>query len=405
MKKALIYLVLLFLLSCSLIYGYIYANEYIERYQIIEDDSFVVLKEPIIIEVYGDYSFSDLIEINDGELLYDNKFNSQEISNGNVEIMYSNTDGITRKTTISYEIVDTTKPIILAGSSKTVEINSDIDLALSFISGDNYDSNPTREIIGDYDLSKIGDYNLTLKVTDNSNNTASNDFVLHVIDEFPSYEASTKKTYYEDIIEAHKTEDTKVGLDISFWQGEIDAEKLASAGTEFVMLRVGYQAGYGKDNVVDSRFIENIEKLIAADIPVGIYYYSYATSIKEAEDQANWVSEHLKDYDISMPVAFDFESWSDFAGLGLSLYDMNQIGRTFLDTIEDNGYSAMNYSSKYYLLNIWDIDEYPVWLAHYTDQTDYQGDYVMWQLANTGIIDGIYGYVDINILYDTSIIK
>ena len=42
---------------------------------------------------------------------------------------------------------------------------------------------------------------------------------------------------------------------------------------------------------------------------------------------------------------------------------------------------------------------YPVWLAHYTSQTNYEGKYIMWQMCNTGRIDGINGDVDIDILY------
>ena len=48
---------------------------------------------------------------------------------------------------------------------------------------------------------------------------------------------------------------------------------------------------------------------------------------------------------------------------------------------------------------IFDI-KHDVWLAHYTDKTDYKGDYKMWQLRNNGKVDGIYGYVDIDILYE-----
>ena len=35
----------------------------------------------------------------------------------------------------------------------------------------------------------------------------------------------------------------------------------------------------------------------------------------------------------------------------------------------------MLYSSKNYLENIWNIDNYSVWLAHYTNNTNYSGKY------------------------------
>ena len=188
-------------------------------------------------------------------------------------------------------------------------------------------------------------------------------------------------------------------------QGDVDFDKLLENNVEFVMLRVGYQKDYNDTYVIDPYFYNNIKKLNELDIPVGIYFYTYATSTEEAFEQAMWVIDKIKDYKISLPVVFDFESWSDFSSLNLSLHDINKISRTFLSTIKVNGYDAMNYSSKYYLENIWDIDEYPVWLAHYTSKTNYTGEYAMWQLCNNGRIDGINGDVDINVLYDTNMIK
>ena len=59
----------------------------------------------------------------------------------------------------------------------------------------------------------------------------------------------------------------------------------------------------------------------------------------------------------------------------------------------------MLYSSKKYLEKVWLNEKYPVWLAHYTDQTNYEGNYILWQLASDGKIDGIDGDVDIDIYY------
>ncbi len=59
----------------------------------------------------------------------------------------------------------------------------------------------------------------------------------------------------------------------------------------------------------------------------------------------------------------------------------------------------MLYSSKYYLEQIWGIDEFDTWLAHYTDNTSYKGKYKIWQLSNRGKVPGINGDVDLDILY------
>lgn len=58
------------------------------------------------------------------------------------------------------------------------------------------------------------------------------------------------------------------------------------------------------------------------------------------------------------------------------------------------------YSSKTYLESIWYPTSYEVWLAHYTDETDYEGAYQVWQLCNNGKVDGISSAVDIDIMYE-----
>ena len=67
--------------------------------------------------------------------------------------------------------------------------------------------------------------------------------------------------------------------------------------------------------------------------------------------------------------------------------------------LKEDGYEVMLYSSKNYLEKVWLNKSYPVWLAHYTDETNYTGDYIMWQMCSNGLINGIDGNVDIDIYY------
>ena len=83
----------------------------------------------------------------------------------------------------------------------------------------------------------------------------------------------------------------------------------------------------------------------------------------------------------------------------LSLFGLNEVAESFLEKIENAGYDGMLYGSKTYLNSIWKYPAYDVWLAHYTDETDYDSDYAMWQLCQNGKIDGITPTVDINVLY------
>ena len=162
---------------------------------------------------------------------------------------------------------------------------------------------------------------------------------------------------------------------------------------------MGYQTDYDGENVIDPYFIANIEGAKRVGLPVGIYYYSYAKNIKQAKEQAEWVKEQIKQYEIELPIAFDWESWNSFNKAGMSFYTINKAANVFLDTLVENGYKGLLYSSKNYLEKIWYPTEHDTWLAHYTSQTNYQGKYSIWQMCDTGRIDGINTNVDVDIMY------
>ena len=72
----------------------------------------------------------------------------------------------------------------------------------------------------------------------------------------------------------------------------------------------------------------------------------------------------------------------------------------FEEEARKQGYDTMLYGSKYYLENIWRrTDERKIWLAHYTDWSSYEGDYVMWQTCAWGRIDGVDADVDLDIWF------
>lgn len=134
-------------------------------------------------------------------------------------------------------------------------------------------------------------------------------------------------------------------------------------------------------------------------IKIGLYFYSYAKNEKDAIEEANFVLDNIKGYNIEMPIAFDWESFNYFNAGQMNLFDLRGASNAFLKTIKDAGYTPVHYASKSYLEYIWLPVDYDIWLAHYTKQTSYKGDYVMWQLSSNGKVDGINNYVDINVYY------
>lgn len=398
MKKVVIIFVVLFIILLLSFLGY----KYYQQYRIDHAVKIVKLKKDEI-EVFEEVTLSDLIEKINGKLIKDIKIDTSVIGKKKISFKYINDDGIKVLYSININIVDKTPPLIKKLTSYTVEVG-DTDFYKNFFCGDNYDDRPVCSIEGEYDINTPGVYDVIFQGKDSSNNISTSDFRLNVIEK---REGSTSKkkekeeryTLYSDIVSKYKTKDTKIGIDVSHFQGDIDFEKVKESGVEFAYIRVGRGGGVGKEPVLDNKFKRNIEGFNKVGIPVGVYFYSYAVSSKEAIKDATWVLKQIKKYKVDLEVAYDFEDWADYREYNLSFYHLTEIANSFNKIIEKKGYTGMLYSSKYYLENIWFKTNYPIWLAHYTDKTDYEGSYKVWQICEDGKIDGISNLVDIDIRY------
>ena len=128
----------------------------------------------------------------------------------------------------------------------------------------------------------------------------------------------------------------KRGIDVSFWQGELDWAKLKADGVEFAMLR----AGYGQSNV-DKQFHRNAQECTRLGIPFGVYWFSYAGTVERARKEAASCIEAIRPYRLAYPVAWDFEYDSvDYLkkqGITATKTLVSDMGRAFLGAVEDAG--------------------------------------------------------------------
>ena len=301
-------------------------------------------------------------------------------------------------------VTDKENPIIFGSTTQTSIIGKEYDLCSAINYGDNHDSDPKCEITGNYDFNTLGEYKLKMNVTDSSGNATEKEVKLNIINPSTSNGGSsstTKRIEFSDVMAKYGDENTEFGIDISSWQENVGFTKVKEAGATFVMIRLGFQKGINGELKIDSYYDQNIAGAKAAGLKVGVYLYTDAGSVKEAKEHALWMVEKLDKTKLDLPVVFDWENWSNFNKYRISFNDLNEIADTFLETIEENGYKAMLYGSKYYLETFWkNKNNYPIWLAHYTEKTSYKEKYLMWQLCNTGKINGIAGPVDINIMYN-----
>ncbi len=349
------------------------------------------------LDVYNDVNLSNYKE--ELPCLNDYKFNTNDL--GNYDYSYRCNDGDDLyRVNIKYNVLDREIPLVLSRDSYSVVKGYDKPISELMIAIDNYDKNITKEIVGEYDVNKVGNYNLTLNVKDSSGNLSSNNFVLKVIEK-TNNKTTTSTSYlsFKDMYDRYKTDDTRIGIDVSKWQGDIDFSKVKAAGASFVMIRIGYQDGFDGDYVLDPYYEKNMKGALENGLDVGVYFYTYSKTSEEAIKQASWIIEKLNGQKLDLPIVFDWESWNSLNTLKTSIYEFNQMANAFLDKVESSGYEGMLYSSKNYLEKIWYKSDYKTWLAHYTFNTNYEGDYYMWQMCSDGRIDGIKGDVDIDILY------
>ena len=194
------------------------------------------------------------------------------------------------------------------------------------------------------------------------------------------------------------------GIDISEYQHDINWEQVKAAGVDFAMIRVGYRTYGGGELNFDTKFKENIEQADAAGIKVGVYFFSQAVTTEEAIEEADFVLDAIKPYNITYPVVFDWELiYGETARTDSVTVDMlADCCVSFCERVKSAGYTPMIYQNKNTSLMKLDLPRltgYDFWLAEYNTAPTYYYDFQMWQYSSSGYIPGIDGRVDMNICF------
>ena len=328
--------------------------------------------------------------------------NTSKVGENTISFKYKCPHGIEHEKTFTINIKDTTAPKILSNDSYTIDKGSTADLTKKIFAVDNICGKLQTKILGDYDVNKIGTYNVIFYAKDDSSNETLKNVTFKVIEPVKPGNTTTNNEVleYTDIVKEHKNRNTKIGLDISGYQKDIDWDVLKAAGVEFVFVKIGYQEGFGGSLGFDSRFERNMKEAERVGIPVGGYFFSYAKTTDEIKEQTKFIADGLSKYKVDLPIYFDWEDWSDMNRQELSIYDMNLMAHTFDEEMQNYGYQSGLYSSAYYLKHIWAGEEFNnIWLAQYNTEVTYKGKYYIWQRCDYGHIEGINGNLDVDIMY------
>ena len=222
--------------------------------------------------------------------------------------------------------------------------------------------------------------------------------------------AASNPNNYDQITHnsAYASTTIRRGIDVSSWQGNIDWTSVKNSGVEYAFIRLGYRRSASGELGEDSYGLKNLAAAKAAGLKVGVYIFSQAINTSEAAEEAQYMLNLLGGTSLDLPIVMDYE----YAGGGsgrLAEANLSQQAATdnvlaFCSVIQPTQYVPMLYANKDFLRHSLYMDQIDnkclVWLANYTYQTDYERSYKFWQFSSTGYVNGISGYVDMDVWYD-----
>ncbi len=201
------------------------------------------------------------------------------------------------------------------------------------------------------------------------------------------------------VVASHK------GIDVSKYQGHIDWPSVKEDGVEYAFIRLGIRGYESGKIVLDEYFEENMKGANDAGVMAGVYFFTQAVTVEEAQEEAAFVIENLAEYQVSCPVVFDVELISQ-TGKGradnLTKEERTEITIAFCEAIRAAGYTPMIYGNIIcftQLLDMVRLNDYEKWYAFYDDYMYMPYDVSCWQYTEKGKIKGITGSVDLNIAY------
>ena len=195
------------------------------------------------------------------------------------------------------------------------------------------------------------------------------------------------------------------GIDVSKYQKLINWDKVDASGIDFALIR----AGMG--NVIsqkDKFFDTNVQNALAQGLHVGVYYFSYAVSVADAQKEADICNEIIKPYKgkLDFPIAFDYEYdsinyFKRVIGRTPTNVEIDSFAVAFLERLKSYGWFVNIYTNNDFIrsgrFSRDTISKYDVWLADYSGGPDFPCG--IQQTGSTGRVPGINGNVDMDIAY------
>jgi len=192
------------------------------------------------------------------------------------------------------------------------------------------------------------------------------------------------------------------GIDVSHWQGHIDWKKVAKDDDNIKFVIVKATQG---TSVVDPYFKTNVINAHKAGLEVGAYHFANFRNLNEAMKESNFFASNVKKIGVKFEkgLALDLETNRG----NLNKKQLTDAVIAFLDNLHKlTGAKVILYTNKHFYDNLLDmrrlLPKYKLWIARYGVSDPGVEGYDMWQYTDHGKVDGISGYVDMDVIYNKS---
>lgn len=198
-------------------------------------------------------------------------------------------------------------------------------------------------------------------------------------------------------------QDSYPGIDVSFYQHDINWKKVKDAGIQFAMIRLGIRGWGAAGKLVEDEYArKNIEGARKAGLAIGAYFFSQATTIEEVDEEIEFLMDILGNTKLDLPLVLDWEKITESGSrtANMDKRTLTDILLHFCQAMDAKGIQPMIYfnpNQANQLIYLNELEDYPFWLAFYTDRMTYPFRVEMWQYTEKGSIPGITGDVDLNV--------
>ena len=188
-------------------------------------------------------------------------------------------------------------------------------------------------------------------------------------------------------------------IDVSIYQGKPDWKMVKASGVDGAILRILDSKG------IDSSFEHNFNGCVTNGLAKGVYRYSYALTIAQAEKEANEVLQVLAGRKLELGVFLDLE-YNAQRKLGAT--KVKQIAEKWLEVIRAGGYRCNIYCNLDWYKNVCGGLNAKYWIARYPlldtgtvkDSLKPGIGEIGWQYTSKGRMPGIAGNVDMSLWYE-----